>query len=248
MFYYLYEITNTINGKIYVGVHKTNNLNDGYMGSGKVIRRAMEKYGAENFTKVILEQFDDSVAMYAREKEVVSASFLLREDVYNLRRGGTGGFDYINKHKLNSTWNNVGKQPGTKAVYFTAEDGRRQQILNKKNKTGAYSANFKNAFKDKLRQADFQSRSQSVAAMVKRKNTFAESRHQQGEKNSQFGMMWITNDIKDKKIRKTDSIPDGFRKGKKYNPQQVEFCPHCHKEGAGSNMKRYHFNNCKQNG
>jgi len=43
MFYYLYEIKNLINNKIYVGVHKTNDLNDGYMGSGKVIRRAIKK-------------------------------------------------------------------------------------------------------------------------------------------------------------------------------------------------------------
>lgn len=63
MFYYLYEIKNLINNKIYVGVHKTNDLNDGYMGSGKVIKRAMEKHGTENFTKVILEQFDNSVAI-----------------------------------------------------------------------------------------------------------------------------------------------------------------------------------------
>lgn len=95
-YYILYQITNNLNGKIYVGVHKTNNLDDGYMGSGKVIRSAIAKYGIENFTKDILEQFEDAAAMYAREKEVVTDEFLLREDTYNLRRGGTGGFDYLN--------------------------------------------------------------------------------------------------------------------------------------------------------
>ena len=85
MFYYLYEIKNLVNSKIYVGVHKTRNMNDGYMGSGKVIRSAIEKYGIENFQKVILETFGDTKAMYAREKEVVTEEFLAREDVYNLR-------------------------------------------------------------------------------------------------------------------------------------------------------------------
>jgi hypothetical protein len=214
MFYYLYEIKNNLNGKIYVGVHKTNNLIDGYMGSGKIISSAIAKHGISNFSKVVLEHFDNSIAMYAKEAEVVNEEFLLRKDVYNLRRGGFGGFEYINKNKLNSTWDGVGKQPGTRLAYFTAEDGKRQQLLNKKNKTGVYSATFKNVFKDRERQRELQLRSQSVAAMVKRKATFAEIGHSQGDKNSQFGMMWITNEVESKKIKKTDLIPEGFRKGR----------------------------------
>lgn len=99
MFYYLYRITNTINGKVYIGVHQTRALDDGYMGSGKAIRSAVAKYGVENFTKEILEFFTDAESMYERERAVVTDEFILREDVYNLRRGGTGGFDYINKNK-----------------------------------------------------------------------------------------------------------------------------------------------------
>ena len=81
MFYYLYQITNIVNNKIYVGVHKTNDKSDGYMGSGKVIKRAIEKHGINNFQKVILETFENSEAMYAREKEIVTEEFLSRDDV-----------------------------------------------------------------------------------------------------------------------------------------------------------------------
>jgi hypothetical protein len=56
----------------------------------------------------------------------------------------------------------------------------------------------------------------------------ANSKHQKGSGNSMYGMMWITNGCETTKIRKTDLIPNGFRKGRVYkwrsrqdsNPQQ----------------------------
>jgi group I intron endonuclease len=103
MFYYLYKITNLVNNRFYIGVHKTKNIEDGYMGSGKILRQAIEKYGIENFQKEILEYFSDSKSMLKREKEIVTEEFLSRSDVYNLRKGGDGGFDFITKNKLNLT-------------------------------------------------------------------------------------------------------------------------------------------------
>lgn len=94
-YHVLYKTTNLINGKIYIGVHKTEDINDPYMGSGKRLLQAIEKYGAANFEKTILEYFDDAENMYAREKEIVNEEFLCREDVYNLK-AGEGGFDWIN--------------------------------------------------------------------------------------------------------------------------------------------------------
>ena len=218
MFYYLYEIKNLVNNKIYVGVHKTRDMNDGYMGSGKVIRSAIDKHGITNFTKVILEQFDDSVAMYAREKEVVTDEFLARSDVYNLRRGGTGGFDYINKNGLSNS-----KIPGYNAMIsgfkrkdlWTKETFEKVQLAQR---AGA-SANMKRMHSTRrvemLAYADHARKSAlSEASKNKRKKTFVEIGHSQGEKNSQYGSVWITDGTANRKIKKIEAIPLGWKKGR----------------------------------
>lgn len=53
----IYKITNIKTGKIYAGYHQTNDINDGYIGSGKSIKKAIEKYGIESFKKEILKIF-----------------------------------------------------------------------------------------------------------------------------------------------------------------------------------------------
>lgn len=95
MFYFIYQIQNTVNGKIYVGVHRTEDLNDGYMGSGKLLKQAIMKYGVESFTKTILEFFPSYEVALQREKELVTEEFVSRRDVYNVRVGGLGGWDYV---------------------------------------------------------------------------------------------------------------------------------------------------------
>lgn len=117
MFYIVYKITNLVNNKIYIGSHKTKNINDNYMGSGKLIRQAIEKYGLINFKKEILFVFDNPRQMYLKEAELVNPDFLKRDDVYNLNPGGCGGWDYINSNKLNyrsENWLDARKKSGPK--------------------------------------------------------------------------------------------------------------------------------------
>ena len=98
--YTVYCVTNKVNGKKYIGKHQTKDLNDSYMGSGKLLRRAQKKYGLENFSREILFVFETEVEMNLKEKELVTEDFCLREDSYNLCVGGQGGFSYINRNGL----------------------------------------------------------------------------------------------------------------------------------------------------
>lgn len=95
-YYIIYQTTNKINGKIYVGKHKTNNLDDGYLGSGKYLNNAIAKYGVENFERKILFFCESEDEMNAKEKEIVNEDFVARNDTYNLKVGGEGGWDFVN--------------------------------------------------------------------------------------------------------------------------------------------------------
>lgn len=85
---FVYRTTNLVNGKIYIGVHKTNKLDDGYLGSGVYISRAIRKYGKENFKREILKQFDTYQEALNYEEELVTKEFIEESTNYNIKTGG----------------------------------------------------------------------------------------------------------------------------------------------------------------
>lgn len=107
--YTVYKITNNINGYYYIGVHKTDNPYDSYMGSGIRVKRAIEKYGIENFSKDILYIFTKEDDAYAKEKELLENVWSL-EECYNCTEGGMGSWSHIDS----SGDNNCMKRPEIK--------------------------------------------------------------------------------------------------------------------------------------
>lgn len=79
-----------MNGKFYIGCHKTTHLDDQYMGSSPILKKAILKYGIENFQKEIVEFANDHSSLLLREKEILGEQYLL-SDCYNLKPGGKGG-------------------------------------------------------------------------------------------------------------------------------------------------------------
>lgn len=210
MIYLIYKITNKINNKIYVGSHRTKNKDDGYMGSGKYLNYAISKYGIENFTKEILFEFDNPDEMYAKEAEIVNDEFLAEENTYNLKRGGFGGFDYINSVGLG----------GKNGHVFTDEDRHKGKItLGSKSKDERREILLK-SYKDTTKE-DRQHRSRGLRlssitadAMRLKKETWVNNGRGKGDKNSQYGSMWITDGVNNKKVNKNDDVECGWRRGR----------------------------------
>lgn len=202
MKYYLYKITNNVNNKVYVGVHQTKNLDDGYMGSGKYLINAIEKYGIENFSKDILMFFDTKDEMFIAEANIVDEHFVKRPDTYNLKIGGEGGWP-----------SNIDK--GYMKSEFYRE--KRSEIAKKSWKSGKMSVdkNISKAFRSNSQHLAFKGRNHTDQS--KKKIGLAVSKKQSGNNNSQYGTMWIHSleEKKSKKIPKNNPIPEGWIKGRK---------------------------------
>lgn len=128
MKYIIYQTTNLINNKIYIGQHKTKNPDvfDGYLGCGIKINMpssymnpcspfqyAVKKYGVKNFRRTTLKIVDTLEEALEIEAKLVDYEFLKRSDTYNAQLGGTTGYKYlpINQFDLNGkyikTWNTM---------------------------------------------------------------------------------------------------------------------------------------------
>jgi len=88
MHYIIYKTTNNCNGKYYIGQHITDNLDDGYIGSGVAMLKAIKKYGKDNFTRVILCYGDSQEDLNELEELAVDMSVVNDPMSYNLMTGG----------------------------------------------------------------------------------------------------------------------------------------------------------------
>lgn len=212
MYYIVYKIENTLNNKIYIGSHKTKNINDGYMGSGKYLRYAIKKYGEQNFIKEILFVFDNPVDMYDKEKELVNEDFIATGNTYNLKRGGFGGFDFINNNKLNNKSNQCSKAGRAAAKKGGAFKGKKHSEKTKKLLSQIL----------KGKPGPFINKKHSDA--TKKKMSLVKKGKNRGKKNSQFGTCWVNNGLQNLKIKKDQLdiyLNRGYTKGRLWGVGRV---------------------------
>lgn len=185
MNYTIYQITNLINNKIYIGAHYTEDINDNYFGSSIPVKQAISKYGIENFRKDTLHIFDNSNDMFAKEAEIVNEDFVQRRDTYNLKPGGHGGWHHINndpeKRKLvTEAARKYNKENGIGGSSHWTSEGRANIVASLRQQS---AINVENGS------------AWTATAKVKRQATIAKNKSYSGSKNSQFGKYWISHPL-----------------------------------------------------
>ncbi len=200
MFYTLYKTTNTLDGKVYIGVHKTENPYDDYLGSGKYLNLAVKKHGREYFTKEILETFSTPEMAYQLESIIVNKDFVRSKDTYNLKEGGYGGFSHLND--------------GSSEHVKRCVKAGKLAVINMNNTIAIKRLDPDYEIKYLEKQNTFNGKTHSDE--TKKKIGEANSKHQKGTKNSQYGTMWIYNPkLKENKKIPKGIVPDGWLRGRK---------------------------------
>lgn len=101
--YIVYETTNLIDGKYYIGVHD-NDKRKNYLGSGIWLKRAIKLHGKENFMRETLREFNNKQDAYDYERSIVSKSMIENRNCYNVAEGGMhGGLGMIDKQHTEET-------------------------------------------------------------------------------------------------------------------------------------------------
>ena len=263
--YTVYKILNSINNKEYIGVHKTDNPYDSYMGSGPLILNAIKKYGKDNFKKEILAIFDTAKEAYELEKELVNKEFISSSNNYNITEGGHGGWYHI---KNNGSYM---KNPiNAKRISLLAQNTR------SKNKPYYDKISIKNF---RIASINNIGKKHSAATLEKRSNSLNEFYKNnvsvlKGIPLNEEHKIALSNGWTDeKKKKKSDYMKEKIKNnpdivktnlGKKFtnstkskmsnsakerckalNSIDIQ-CPYCNKVGKPSGMKRWHFENCKE--
>ena len=205
MFYTIYQTTNVVNNKIYIGKHQTNNLDDGYIGSGNLLQDAIKKYGIENFKREILFTFSSEQEMNAKEAELVTEDFCDRKNTYNICVGGKGGWSYVNKILTEEQRIKAGKLGGFSK--FTPEE---RTLYGKR---GLVQAKLKSPESFRGRSWN---RGKNLSQEHRNKIGIKSKINQAGSKNSQFGIKrkWINDGIKTKRILESETLPEGWKYGR----------------------------------
>ena len=130
LFNYVYITRNLLNNKQYIGDHSTNNLNDGYLGSGSIIKNAIKKYGTKNFKKEILENFKTKQKAFDAQEKYINEYNTLSPNGYNISsKGGHQSKGSVSKKtRIKISLGNKGKIGSNKGKKYSKETKEKMSI------------------------------------------------------------------------------------------------------------------------
>lgn len=209
----IYKTTCHITGKFYVGMHTTDNLDDGYLGSGINLTLSCEQHGVKSHTRIILEHCSSREELKQREAEIVNEKLLKDKMCMNIALGGGEGWDQINSKRTPEEWKAI-QRLGYLAM---------AAVLTPEQRSNRSKNSWKNPTQSRLEivRKNLQYGTKAAATPevnAKRKATLAEMKHQQGELNAQYGKVWVTNGevtkaIKQEQLKEFES--SGYILGRK---------------------------------
>jgi hypothetical protein len=208
-YHFIYKTTNLLSGKYYIGMHSTDSIKDGYLGSGKRLRYSINKYGVENHKREILEFVGSRKELIAREKEIVNLNEIAKEECLNLKAGGEGGFISIEQQRQRSI-------AGGKAFSKKIKEDEEFKNIFKENNSKRLINDYKNGLREIKYFYDWNGKKHSEES--KKKISESKKGKNLGDLNSQFGTCWITKDGVNKKIKKEELnnfTQQGWVKGRK---------------------------------
>lgn len=205
-FHFIYKTTNQVNMKFYIGMHSTDNLNDGYFGSGTRLWYSIKKYGEENFKLEILEFYETRKLLKERERELINDDLLRDPLCLNLKFGGEGGLTGLSeelRQKIRDGASNFLKNKWKDPEFAKKCNKLSSERMKEHHKNGKIKYNTRLGKKQ----------SEETKKRIGQINSI----HQKGDKNSQYGTCWITKNNLNKKIKKIDITifeNDGWVKGR----------------------------------
>jgi hypothetical protein len=189
-------------------MHSTDNLEDGYIGSGKRLWYSINKYGKENHTCEILEFLESRELLKEKEKQLVNQDLLNDSMCMNLAIGGEGGHGskFLTKEQLAK-----GGKNSMAIIKLLRETDPEYAKINSKSISKSYYKAIEEGRRIPKAWGNWTGRKHKLETIEKLKG----HSHQVGLNNSQYGKCWITNGIESQKIYKGDSIPEGWKLGRK---------------------------------
>ena len=205
--HYIYKTTCLVTDRYYIGMHSTNNIDDGYMGSGKRLRRSIRKHGEDNHKREILEYYKTRELLVEAEIKAITPDMIGDNDCMNLIGGGDGGYISEEHYKITSK---IGGGIHTKRM----KEDKEYREQTKKNLVRGHQKSMKNGSYKGMQNFKGKTHSDETKKLISevRKGTGT------GKSNSQYGTCWVTNGNEVKKIKKEDLesfIKDGWRRGRK---------------------------------